>query len=40
MLYAFLDKTMPSRYELSDRQWDTIKGFLPGKKGDPGGGQR
>ncbi len=27
---------MPSRYELSDRQWDTIKGFLPGKKGDPG----
>jgi len=27
---------MPSRYELSDQQWERIKRVLPGKHGDPG----
>jgi transposase len=27
---------MLRRHEITDPQWDTIKGFLPGKEGDPG----
>ncbi len=27
---------MVKRYELSDEQWQRIKGLLPGKAGDPG----
>jgi len=27
---------MLRRHEISDRQWDAIKEFLPGKEGDPG----
>jgi transposase len=27
---------MARRHELSDEQWNAIKGLVPGKKGDPG----
>ena len=27
---------MPRRHELTDAQWERIKGLLPGKVGDPG----
>lgn len=27
---------MPRRHELTDAQWERIKGLLPGKAGDPG----
>jgi transposase len=27
---------MPKRYELTDEQWEEIKGLLPGKEGDRG----
>ena len=27
---------MPRRHELSDAQWDAVRGWIPGKAGDPG----
>jgi transposase len=27
---------MPRRHELTDAQWEKVKGLLPGKAGDPG----
>jgi len=27
---------MEYRHELADEQWDKLKGYLPGQKGDPG----